>query len=96
MSGAGVVLSITTLHHSLEEVFQERVPMSVGSIQLDCGPVVIAHLAANVDRSQQEVVVAIVNDSAGNRVLVACDKETNLKNGDEINLIKSQMGLTGE
>lgn len=40
----GLVVASSTLHHSNEAYFQSQLPWRIGTVQLDCGPVVIAHL----------------------------------------------------
>lgn len=40
----GVVVASSTLHHSNEPYFQDQLPWRIGTVHLDCGPVVIAHL----------------------------------------------------
>lgn len=46
--GTGQVVASSTLHHSNESYFQQRLPWRIGTVQLDCGPVVIAHLKDNL------------------------------------------------
>ena len=70
--GVGELVSETTLHHSNELFYRERMPWRLGMIKLDCGPVVVAHLhgdcapapsrvrlRANIDRAGQAALVAI-------------------------------------
>jgi uncharacterized OB-fold protein len=42
----GHVLARTTLHHSNEPAFRSRLPLTVGLVQLDAGPVVVCFVAA--------------------------------------------------
>ncbi len=44
VKNTGTVLASCTLHHSNEPYFQDQLPWRIGTVQLDCGPVVIAHL----------------------------------------------------
>jgi NAD(P)-dependent dehydrogenase (short-subunit alcohol dehydrogenase family)/uncharacterized OB-fold protein len=47
-SGEGELLGTTTLHHSNDPFFRERLPWRLGLIRLDAGPSVIAHLHGDV------------------------------------------------
>lgn len=70
-SGAGELISQTTLFHSQEPYFKARLPWRIGLIRLEAGPVVIAHLhgslvapapvrvVARLDRSAQAALVAV-------------------------------------
>ena len=44
VANTGAVVASCTLQHSNEAYFQDRLPWRIGIVQLDCGPVVIAHL----------------------------------------------------
>jgi NAD(P)-dependent dehydrogenase (short-subunit alcohol dehydrogenase family)/uncharacterized OB-fold protein len=48
-SGAGSLLSTTTLHHSNDLFFRERLPWRLGLVHLDNGPTLIVHLHGEVD-----------------------------------------------
>lgn len=65
----GTLLAATTLHYSLEPRFNERLPLRIGSIQLDCGPVVIAWVPSSVNSPKMSV--SIRESADGNRVLMA-------------------------
>jgi NAD(P)-dependent dehydrogenase (short-subunit alcohol dehydrogenase family)/uncharacterized OB-fold protein len=77
--GSGELISETTLRHSNELFFRERMPWRLGMVRLDCGPTVIAHLhgdcppaparvriQANLDRAGQAALVAIPDKDAAN------------------------------
>ena len=49
MSGAGRLLAQTTLHVSGDPFFRERLPWRIGSVLLDNGAVVLAHLGPAPD-----------------------------------------------
>jgi NAD(P)-dependent dehydrogenase (short-subunit alcohol dehydrogenase family)/uncharacterized OB-fold protein len=70
-SGEGELISETTLAHSNDPFFRERVPWRQGLIRLDCGPIVIAHLHTRVGAAPTRVQVSAVLDKAGQGVLVA-------------------------
>lgn len=78
-NGGGELLSETTLHHSNELFYRERMPWRLGVVRLDCGPVVVAHLhgdcapapsrvrvLANIDRAGQAALVAIPENDTAN------------------------------
>jgi uncharacterized OB-fold protein len=70
----GVLLARTELHYSLEQDYAANLPWSIGSVQLTCGPVVLAHLQPGV-AAGAPVNVVIVEDRHGNRMLAARDPQ---------------------
>ena len=46
--GAGELLGTTTLHHSNDLFFRERLPWRLGMVRLDAGPTVVVHLHGGV------------------------------------------------
>ncbi|HNR76461.1 MAG TPA: zinc ribbon domain-containing protein [Parvularculaceae bacterium] len=48
VSSTGVVLATITLRASMEEFFRARLPWRIGTIRLDAGPIVYAHLGGAV------------------------------------------------
>ena len=44
----GVILARTVLHRSMDTRFAPRLPLAIGSVKLDAGPVAIAILAADL------------------------------------------------
>jgi uncharacterized OB-fold protein len=75
---AGIVLASSTLHHCLDPWFNQRTPWLMGSVKLDCGAVVFAHLAANVAAAESPVWVFSVKDGSGQAVLVAISQSLDL------------------
>jgi len=73
--GEGTLLAGTTLHHSSDLFFRERLPWRLGLVQLDCGPTLMVHLpgAEQVldDRGGTRVRVVARLDRAGQAVLIA-------------------------
>ena len=47
-TGEGALLSNTTLHHSNDLYFRERLPWRLGLVQLDVGPTLMVHLHGDV------------------------------------------------
>ncbi|MBV6305498.1 SDR family NAD(P)-dependent oxidoreductase [Candidimonas humi] len=68
---AGTLLASTTLHHSNDLYFRERLPWRIGTVRMAAGPSVIAHvhgdckdgepvrLSLKLDRSGQAVMIAL-------------------------------------
>ena len=74
-SEEGELLSETTLHHSNDLFFRERLPWRLGLVRLECGPSVVAHLHGDVPRAPARVRIAARLDRAGQAVLVAFPPE---------------------
>lgn len=70
-TGAGELISDTTLAHSHDVFFRERLPWRLGMVRLDCGPSVIAHLHGDVPPAPTRVRVSARLDKAGQAVLIA-------------------------
>ncbi len=86
-SGEGKLLGTTTLHHSNDLFFRERLPWRLGFVQLDAGPTLMVHLHGDVpdldysrhgtDAPAARVRVGARLDRAGMAVLIGFpDKET--------------------
>lgn len=75
--GAGQLLSATTLHHSNDLFFRERLPWRLGLVHLDAGPTVMVHLHGDVTDAPRRVTVGVRLDRAGRAVLIGFpDTET--------------------
>jgi NAD(P)-dependent dehydrogenase (short-subunit alcohol dehydrogenase family)/uncharacterized OB-fold protein len=77
-SGEGRLLSTTTLHHSNDLFFRERLPWRLGLVHLDSGPTLIVHLHGEVDdagKTPQRVRVGARLDRAGQAVLIGFPNE---------------------
>jgi NAD(P)-dependent dehydrogenase (short-subunit alcohol dehydrogenase family)/uncharacterized OB-fold protein len=75
----GELLAGTTLHHSNDLFFRERLPWRLGLVKLDAGPTLMVHLhgAVRSDDGTQRVRVAARLDRAGQAVLFALpEKDT--------------------
>ncbi len=64
----GSILADTSLHHSNDLFFRERLPWRLGLVKLDAGPTVVAHLHEN---AKKRVSVRAMLDRAGQAVLAA-------------------------
>ena len=70
---AGRVLARATLHHSNEPRFREHLPLTIGLVQLDAGPVVVCFIAAtaaagdavNVQAGAEGLLGAAVTEAPG-------------------------------
>ncbi len=73
-SGAGRLLASTTLHHSNDLFFRERLPWRLGLVQLDTGPTLMVHLHGDVTEGMTEgssrLRVGARLDRAGQAVLI--------------------------
>lgn len=74
-SGAGQLLAATTLHHSNDLFFRERLPWRLGLVHLDAGPTVVTHLHGDVQAAPARVTVGARLDRAGRAVLIAFPPE---------------------
>ncbi|MBL8324092.1 MAG: SDR family NAD(P)-dependent oxidoreductase [Rubrivivax sp.] len=83
-STGGRLLALTTLHHSNDLFFRERLPWRLGLVQLDAGPTVVAHLHGDVqlERPHGDAGPASVRvrlsarlDRAGRAVLIALPEQ---------------------
>jgi NAD(P)-dependent dehydrogenase (short-subunit alcohol dehydrogenase family)/uncharacterized OB-fold protein len=69
-SGEGELLCSTTLHHSNDLFFRERLPWRLGLVRLDCGPTLLVHLHGEVGEAPARVRVGARLDRAGLAVLI--------------------------
>lgn len=70
----GVLLASTTLHHSNDLYFRERLPWRIGTVRMDAGPSVIAHV--HQDCADNELVrLTIRLDRAGQAVMIALPEQ---------------------
>ena len=69
-SGAGELLAMTTLAHSNDLYFRERLPWRLGMVRLDAGPSVMVHLHGEVGAAPCRVRVQAHLDRAGQAVLI--------------------------
>jgi uncharacterized OB-fold protein len=71
IDAVGRVIAHTHLHASLESHFNERLPWPIGSVKLDCGPVVIAHFNEDTCEADKRVRLLNLMDLSGQGVFVA-------------------------
>jgi uncharacterized OB-fold protein len=73
IGGRGTVIGWTTAHTSIEAYFRARLPFSIGTIALDAGVRLIAHLPASLCRTGAVVELGVETDASGRSVFVARD-----------------------
>lgn len=74
-SGEGALISTTTLHHSNDLFFRERLPWRLGLVRLVAGPTVMVHLHGDVPDTPGPVRVGARLDRAGQAVLIGFPDE---------------------
>jgi NAD(P)-dependent dehydrogenase (short-subunit alcohol dehydrogenase family)/uncharacterized OB-fold protein len=76
ISDGGELVSETTLRTSVNTYFRERMPWRIGTVKLDAGPMVIAHIHGDVNTFGRVKMIART-DKSGQGVLMALpEKET--------------------
>ena len=81
--GEGELLSSTTLHHSNDLFFRERLPWRLGLVQLDAGPTLMVHLHGEVGEAPSRVRVGARLDRAGQAVLIGYPNEGSAHMADD-------------
>ncbi len=74
-AGTGQLIAVTTLHHSNDLFFRERLPWRLGLVKLDAGPSLVVHLHGEVGAAPAPVTVGARLDRAGQAVLIAFPSE---------------------
>jgi NAD(P)-dependent dehydrogenase (short-subunit alcohol dehydrogenase family)/uncharacterized OB-fold protein len=74
-TGEARLLGVTTLHHSNDPFFRERLPWRLGMVQLDAGPSLIVHLHGEVGEVPALVTVGARLDRAGQAVLIGFPRD---------------------
>jgi NAD(P)-dependent dehydrogenase (short-subunit alcohol dehydrogenase family)/uncharacterized OB-fold protein len=81
--GAGELLSTTTLHHSNDLFFRERLPWRLGLVHLDTGPTLMVHLHGEVTEPPARIRVGARLDKAGRAVLIGMPNEGSAHMADD-------------
>ena len=76
VSPAGKVLSWTVSRASTNPFFRDKFPLNIGLVKLDCGPVMIAYLAASCLQAGSRVQVTGRPDKSGQCVFFAAPPDT--------------------
>ena len=82
-SGDGRLLAATTLHHSNDLFFRERLPWRLGMVQLASGPTVMVHLHNEVPDAPVSVRVTARLDRSGQAVLIGFPVQGSLNMADD-------------
>ena len=70
VSDGGSLIAETTLHHSNDIYFRERLPWRLGLVSLDCGPSIVAHVMEDC-AVDARVRMSIKLDRSGRAVMLA-------------------------
>ncbi|VWX55903.1 NAD(P)-dependent dehydrogenase, short-chain alcohol dehydrogenase family [Burkholderiales bacterium 8X] len=81
--GAGQLLGSTTLHHSNDLFFRERLPWRLGLVHLDVGPTLMVHLHGEVGPAPARIRVGAHIDRAGQAVLIGFPSEGSAHMADD-------------
>ena len=71
------------LHHSNELYYRERVPLRLGTVRLDAGPSLLAHLHGDCAAAPSRVRVRAHLDKSGQAVLIALPPEDTANMADD-------------
>ena len=82
-TGRGQLLSATTLHHSNDLFFRERLPWRLGFVHLDSGPTLMVHLHGEVGEAPTRVRVGARLDRAGRAVLIGMPEQGSAHMADD-------------
>ncbi|MCH9693610.1 MAG: SDR family NAD(P)-dependent oxidoreductase [Gammaproteobacteria bacterium] len=76
VSEGGELVSETTLRTSINTHFRERMPWRIGTVQLDAGPSVLAHVHGDVEAYSRVRVIARTDKSGQGVMMALPEKET--------------------
>jgi NAD(P)-dependent dehydrogenase (short-subunit alcohol dehydrogenase family)/uncharacterized OB-fold protein len=76
IADGGELVSETTLRTSVNTYFRERMPWRIGTVRLDAGPMVLAHVHGDVDEYGRVRMIARTDKSGQGVLLALPDKET--------------------
>lgn len=80
VSPVGRLLTRTVIRHSTDAYFQALRPIAMGTVKLDCGPVVFARLSGECKDIGQRLRVFNRLDRGGEQVFVATPEEAKVEN----------------
>jgi NAD(P)-dependent dehydrogenase (short-subunit alcohol dehydrogenase family)/uncharacterized OB-fold protein len=81
----GVLIAETTVYTSPEPYFRERMPWRVGTVKLDAGPVIVAHLHGDT-REGDRVRLELKLDKSGSAVALALPEQDTPNMADDPHL----------
>ena len=82
---AGTLLAETTLQHSNDLFFRDRLPWRLGVVRMDAGPSVVAHLAEDCQHGQR-VRLSLDLDRSGHAVMTARPEAPDANQEDDLQL----------
>jgi NAD(P)-dependent dehydrogenase (short-subunit alcohol dehydrogenase family)/uncharacterized OB-fold protein len=82
-TGEGELISSTTLYHSNDLFFRERLPWRLGLVHLDSGPTLMVHMHGEVGDAPARVRVGARLDRAGQAVLIGFPNEGSAHMADD-------------
>ena len=71
VENTGTLLATTPVMATSDDFFRMHLPLSIGSVKLDCGPVVIVFIPKDDIGSGASITIATAIDHSGHPVLVA-------------------------
>lgn len=83
VDGGGALLAETAVHASNNDYFRKRLPWRIGTVALDAGPTVLAHLHGEAAGRDTRVRVIARTDRAGRGVLLALPEQETATMGDD-------------
>jgi NAD(P)-dependent dehydrogenase (short-subunit alcohol dehydrogenase family)/uncharacterized OB-fold protein len=85
VASGGTLIAETTVRVSPDPYFRERVPWRVGTVKLDAGPMVVAHLHDD-SREGARVRLALKLDKSGAPVMIALPEQASANMQDDAQL----------
>jgi NAD(P)-dependent dehydrogenase (short-subunit alcohol dehydrogenase family)/uncharacterized OB-fold protein len=85
VESGGTLIAETTVRVSPDPYFRERVPWRVGTVKLDAGPMVVAHLHDD-SREGARVRLALKLDKSGAPVMIALPEQATVNMQDDAQL----------
>jgi NAD(P)-dependent dehydrogenase (short-subunit alcohol dehydrogenase family)/uncharacterized OB-fold protein len=82
VDGAGELLADNMLHHSNELYYRERVPLRLGTVRLNAGPILLAHLHGDC-AAPSPVRVRVHLDRSGQAALIALPPQDTTNMADD-------------
>src|SRR6476619_7187260 len=83
VDGGGELIADTVLHHSNELYYRERVPLRLGTVRLEAGPSLLAHVHGDCPAAPTPVRVRAHLDRSGQAVLMALPREHTANMSDD-------------
>src|SRR5215468_11195299 len=82
VANGGTLLAETTIRTSTDVYFRERMPWRIGTVVLDCGPAIVAHLHGDL-REGERARLQLKLDKSGQAIAIALPAEDTPNMGDD-------------